>query len=117
MKHKYLRTVVCSAVTLFSFTALANSTIVKAENNDTAKSAAINRATDPGMTVTSAKRFSKEGYVFKLARNAIVYLTVNDVINDTSKLIGRSWVNKMADKIIKLRLLNLIPVGLNWLLT
>lgn len=114
MKHKYLRTVVCSAVTLFSFTALANSTIVKAENNDTAESAAVNRATDPVMTVTSAKRFSK---VFKLVRNTIVYPTVNDVIDDTSKLIGRSWVNKMADKIIKLRLLNLIPVGLNWLLT
>ena len=104
MKHKYLRTVLCSAVTLFSFTALANSTIVKAENNDTAKSAAINRATDPGMTVTSAKRFSKEGYVFKLARNAIVYPTVNDVINDTSKLIGRIWVKKMADKNIKFKI-------------
>ena len=114
MKHKYLKTVLCSAVTLFSFTALANSTVVKAENNDTAKSVAVNRATDPVMTVTSAKRFSK---VFKLVRNTIVYPTVNDVIDDTSKLIGRSWVKKMADKIIKLRLLNLIPVGLNWLLT
>lgn len=114
MKHKYLKTVLCSAVTLFSFTALANSTVVKAENNDTAKSAAVNWATDPVMTVTSAKRFSK---VFKLVRNTIVYPTVNDVINDTSKLIGRSWVKKMADKIIKLRLLNLVPVELNWLLT
>ncbi|KJY56280.1 hypothetical protein [Lactobacillus melliventris] len=114
MKHKYLRTVLCSAVTLFSFTALANSTVVKAENIDTAKSVAVNRATDPVMTVTSAKRFSK---VFKLVRNTIVYPTVNDVINDTSKLIGRSSVKKMADKIIKLRLLNLVPVELNWLLT
>ena len=117
MKHKYLKTVLCSTVTLFSFTALANSTVVKAENIDTAKSAAVSRTTEPGMTVTPAKRFAKEGYVFKLARNAVVYPAVNDVINNTSKLIGRSWVKKMADKIIKLRLLNLVPVGLNWLLT
>ena len=114
MKHKYLKTVLCSTAILFSFTALANSTVVKAENIDTAKSAAVSRTTEPGMTVTPAKRFSK---VFKLARNAIVYPTVNDVINNTSKLIGRSWVKKMADKIIKLRLLNLVPVELNWLLT
>ena len=98
MKHKYLKTVLCSTVTLFSFTALANSTVVKAENIDTAKSAAVSRTTEPGMTVTPAKRFAKEGYVFKLARNAVVYPAVNDVINDTSKPFGKSWVKKMADK-------------------
>ena len=38
MKHKYLKTVLCSTAILFSFTALANSTVVKAENIDTAKS-------------------------------------------------------------------------------
>ena len=104
MKHKYLRTVLCSTVTLFSFTALANSTVVKAENIDTAKSAAVSRTTEPGMTVTPAKRFAKEGYVFKLARNAVVYPAVNDVINDTSKPFGKSWVEKMADKNVKFKI-------------
>ena len=104
MKHKYLKTVLCSTVTLFSFTALANSTVVKAENIDTAKSAAVSRTTEPGMTVTPAKRFAKEGYVFKLARNAVVYPAVNDVINDTSKPFGKSWVKKMVDKNVKFKI-------------
>ena len=104
MKHKYLKTVLCSTAILFSFTALANSTVVKAENIDTAKSAAVSRTTEPGMTVTPAKRFAKEGYVFKLARNAVVYPAVNDVINDTSKPFGKSWVKKMADKNVKFKI-------------
>ena len=105
MKHKYLRTVLCSAVVLFSFTTSATLTVAKAESTDTAKPAAVSQTIEPGMTVTPAKRFSKEGYVFKLARNAIVYPTVNDVINDTSKLIGRSWVKQMADKNIKFKII------------
>lgn len=65
---------------LFSFTVLASSTVVKAENIDTTKSAAVSRTTEPGITITPAK----EGYVFKLSRNSVVYPTVNDAINDAS---------------------------------
>ena len=104
MKHKYLRTVLCSAVVLFSFTTSATLTVAKAESTDTAKPAAVSQTIEPGMTVTPAKRFSKEGYVFKLARNATVYHEVNDVINDTSKPFDKSWVKKMADKNIKFKI-------------
>ena len=104
MKHKYFRTVLCSAAILFSFTPLTTLTVTKAESTDTAKPTAVSRTTEPGMTVTPAKRFAKEGYVFKLARNAVVYPAVNDVINDTSKPFGKSWVKKMADKNVKFKI-------------
>ena len=104
MKHKYFRTVLCSAAILFSFTPLTTLTVTKAESTDTAKPAAVSPTTDPGMTVTPAKRFAKEGYVFKLARNAVVYPAVNDVIKDTSKPFGKSWVEKMADKNVKFKI-------------
>lgn len=104
MKHKYLRTVLCSAVTLFSFTVLASSTVVKAENIDTTQSAAVSRTTEPDMTITPAKRLSKGGYVFKLSRDAVVYPAVNDAIYSASKSFSKSWVKKMADKNVKFKI-------------
>ena len=104
MKHKYFKTILCSAAILFSFTPLTTLTVTKAESTDAANPAAVSPTTDPGMTVTPAKRFAKEGYVFKLARNAVVYPAVNDVINDTSKPFGKSWVKKMADKNVKFKI-------------
>ena len=104
MKHKYFRTILCSAAILFSFTPLTTLTVTKAESTEAANPAAVSPTTDPGMTVTPAKRFSKEGYVFKLARNATVYHEVNDFISHTSKPFGKSWVKKMADKNIKFKI-------------
>ena len=58
------------------------------------------------MTITPAKSLSKDGYVFKLSRNAVVYPAVNDASNSFSK----SWSKKMAEKMSNLRLLNLVPI-------
>ena len=56
------------------------------------------------MTIPPAKSLAKEGYAFKLSHNAVVYPAVNDVINDTSKPFGKSWVKKTADKNVKFKI-------------